>query len=86
LSWKKGIKLSLIIAFQGENGAYSEQAIRQFYQQENIKSLACMSFAEALEAVAEKRADFAMIPVENSIAKCLGSSAFMLVGAWYQYV
>lgn len=73
--------MSLVISFQGEKGAYSEQAIHKFYQaqdkqnkqnkkneQSAIETLACGSFAEALEMVAEKKADFAMIPVENSIA------------------
>ncbi|WP_440993079.1 prephenate dehydratase [Cysteiniphilum litorale] len=67
--------MSLVISFQGEKGAYSEQAIHKFYQTQNkkneqsaIETLACDSFAEALEMVAEKKADFAMIPVENSIA------------------
>ena len=67
--------MSLVISFQGEKGAYSEQAIHKCYQaqdnkneQSAIETLACGSFAEALEMVAEKKADFAMIPVENSIA------------------
>ncbi len=63
--------MSLIISFQGEKGAYSEQAIHKLYQKKQIQDITtfpCMSFAEALEAVAEKKANFAMIPVENSIA------------------
>ena len=63
--------MGLTISFQGEKGAYSEQAIHKYYQQKdktNIITLPCISFAEALDAVTQKKADFAMIPVENSIA------------------
>ncbi|WP_235842378.1 prephenate dehydratase [Cysteiniphilum halobium] len=63
--------MSIVISFQGEKGAYSEQAIHKFYQMQNmqtIETLSCSSFAQALECVADKKADFAMIPVENSIA------------------
>ena len=55
------------IAFQGEHGAYSEQAVRQFFGA-HATSLPCRSFAEIFEAVHTGRATHGMLPVENSLA------------------
>lgn len=56
-----------IVAFQGEPGAYSEQAIRQHYGSK-ATSLPCRSFGEIFSAVQDGRATFGMLPVENSLA------------------
>lgn len=56
-----------VIAFQGEPGAYSEQAIRQHFGPEAI-SLPCRSFDELFDAVQDGRASHGMLPVENSLA------------------
>ena len=56
-----------IIAFQGEPGAYSEQAARQFFGDE-ITPLACHSFGEIFKAVESGRAGHGILPVENSLA------------------
>ena len=53
-----------IIAFQGELGAYSHQACREVFPLSEV--LPCNSFEGAIKAVQEKRADLAMLPVENS--------------------
>ena len=54
------------IAFQGEPGAYSEEACRTFAP--DFEPLSCPTFEAALGAVQEKRAARAMLPVENSLA------------------
>ena len=59
--------MSFTIAFQGEHGAYSEQAVRQHFGAE-ATSLPCRSFAEIFEAVHTGRASHGMLPVENSLA------------------
>jgi prephenate dehydratase len=54
------------IAFQGEPGAYSEEACLTFAR--GFAPLSCPTFEAALEAVRTSRADRAMLPVENSLA------------------
>ncbi len=56
-----------LIAFQGEPGAYSEQAIREHFGADT-KSLPCRSFEEIFAAVRDGRATHGMLPVENSLA------------------
>ncbi len=54
------------IAFQGEHGAYSEQAVFDYFGE--VESLPCESFDAVFEAVNNGRSDAALIPVENSLA------------------
>jgi prephenate dehydratase len=56
-----------IIAFQGEHGAYSEQAVRQHFGPEPA-SLPCRSFLEVFLALQDGHATHGMLPVENSLA------------------
>lgn len=57
----------LIIAFQGEHGAYSEQAVRQHFGLEPA-TLPCRSFLDIFLAMQESRATHGMLAVENSLA------------------
>jgi prephenate dehydratase len=52
-------------AFQGEIGAFSEEAVFALY--ESAEVLPLPSFEAVFEAVAEGRADRAVIPIENSL-------------------
>lgn len=54
------------IVFQGEIGAYSHLACRDFYPDMTPKP--CASFADAFKAVQTGEAELAMIPVENTLA------------------
>ena len=54
------------IAYQGVQGAYSEQACKNAYK--HYKTLACDTFHEAMWMVESGDADLAMIPLENSTA------------------
>jgi prephenate dehydratase len=56
-----------IIAFQGEPGAYSEQAIRRHLGQE-VQTLPCNDFAAIFDAIHGGQASKGMLPVENSLA------------------
>ncbi len=58
-------KLPPTIAFQGRPGAYSEQAIREFFP--TALSLPCHSFENILDAVKRGEVTFAMLPVENTL-------------------
>lgn len=55
-----------IIAFQGEQGAYSDLACRECFPE--YQTLPCARFELAFEAVREGRARYGMIPIENSTA------------------
>lgn len=56
-----------IIAFQGEPGAYSEQAVRQQFGAA-ARTLPCRSFLEIFAALQNGRSTHGMLPVENSLA------------------
>ncbi len=59
------------ISFQGEHGAYSEKAINSYFTDQNItdfETVPCLSFYDAIEEVVVGKADFVMLPVENSLA------------------
>ena len=55
-----------IIAYQGVQGAYSEQACKNSYGE--YATVACDTFHEAMWMVESGDADLAMIPLENSTA------------------
>ncbi|PWH12625.1 MAG: prephenate dehydratase [Anaerolineae bacterium] len=54
------------VAFQGEAGAYSEQAVFGFFGP--VQTVPCESFEIVFETVADGGADSALIPIENSLA------------------
>ncbi len=55
------------IAFQGEPGAYSEQAVRQHFGPD-AHVVPCRSFTAVFEAIHQGQATHGMLPVENSLA------------------
>ncbi len=67
---------SKIVAFQGEQGAYSDQACRENLP--NHSTMPCRTFEEVFQAVDEKEADIGMIPVENSVAGVVSDSYDLL--------
>lgn len=58
-------KPNMKVAFQGEEGAYSHLASLEIFP--SCAPLACPSFDQAFQAVNENRADYAVIPIENSL-------------------
>jgi prephenate dehydratase len=54
------------IAFQGEPGAYSEQAVFNYFGQ--VDTCPCESFDEVFDSVVSGRCESALIPIENSLA------------------
>jgi prephenate dehydratase len=55
------------VAFQGEPGAFSQEAARRLLGS-NIETLAHRTFEEAFEAVSRGKADCLIVPIENSLA------------------
>ncbi len=66
------------IAFQGEPGAFSQQAIFETFGV-TTPTLPCPSFADLFRAVVEGRADLGMLPIENSTAGSINQSYDLLL-------
>ena len=56
----------LTAAFQGERGAFSEEAARKLLGPD-VVVLPCQRFEEVFQAVALKKADAAVVPIENTL-------------------
>ena len=54
------------IAFQGEAGAYSEQAVFNYFGE--VETQPCESFDAVFDAVVSHACESALIPIENSLA------------------
>lgn len=57
------------IAFQGEAGAYSQMALNRYFSShfENFNSISCPEFRDAFEMVLRGEAEYAILPLENSL-------------------
>ncbi len=55
------------VAFQGALGAFSQRASSTIFGSK-IKLLPCFDFDDVFAAVRQKKAEFAVIPIENSLA------------------
>jgi prephenate dehydratase len=55
------------VAFQGIAGAYSEEAIRQFFGPE-VESVPCRTLDDVFPVVENGDAEYGMVPVENAVA------------------
>ena len=55
------------IVFQGTEGAYSQAAMKKYFGSD-INSFHVQTFRDAMEAIEEGTADFAVLPIENSSA------------------
>ncbi len=54
------------VAFQGEPGAYSEQAVFNYFGE--VETLPCESFDIMFDSVVSGKSDTALVPIENSLA------------------
>ncbi|HAX50495.1 prephenate dehydratase [Muricomes intestini] len=66
------------VVFQGVEGAYS-QAAMQHYFGENCNSFHVRNFRDAMEAIEEGSADYAVLPIENSSAGAVNEVYDLLV-------
>jgi len=73
-----GRKKMTTIAFQGEPGAYSQEAIFQFFGQE-VETVPCQTFADIFQAVDKGQADHGVLPVENSTAGSINQAYDLLL-------
>ena len=63
---KKDADGKVTCAYSGDHGAYAEQAINLYFDE--VEPVGFDSFRDVFQAVAEGRADYGMIPLENSLA------------------
>ena len=61
------------VSFQGERGAYSEAASISFFEDE-IETIPCSTFADALKNTENDASDYSILPVENSLEGSVGES------------
>jgi prephenate dehydratase len=70
--------MSKRVAFQGIAGAYSEQAIREFFGPQ-VEPSACNTLDDIFLAVETGEADHGMLPVENAVAGSVTRSYELLM-------
>ena len=66
------------IVFPGTDGAYSQAATKHYFG-ENCNCFYVQTFREAMEAIEEGSADFAVLPIENSTAGAVDEMYDLLV-------
>lgn len=66
------------VVFQGAEGAYSQMAMKQFFGDE-VNSFHVDTFRDAMSAIDEGSADFAVLPIENSTAGIVNEIYDLLV-------
>jgi len=66
------------IVFQGTEGAYSQLAMQEFFG-ENIDSWHVDTWRDAMEAIKNGEADYAVLPIENSSAGIVSENYDLLV-------
>ncbi|WP_455382510.1 3-deoxy-7-phosphoheptulonate synthase [Salinispira pacifica] len=58
----------LAVAFQGERGAYSELAVKRYFQSDSIIPRPLPAFRDVFDAVLEGKVRYGLVPLENSLA------------------
>src|SRR5688572_26456331 len=66
-----------LVAIQGIKGSYSEEAATRLLGEDAV-IVECVDFERTFAALWEKRADFAVIPVENKIIGEITGAASLL--------
>mgnify|MGYP002094623541 CR=1 FL=1 len=66
------------VVYQGAEGSYSQAAMRRFFG-ENVNAFHVETFRDAMSAIDEGSADFAVLPIENSTAGIVNEIYDLLV-------
>lgn len=66
------------VSFQGERGAYSEDAAISFFGNQ-VETIPFATFAQAVEAAENGNTEFVVLPVENSLEGSVGESYDLLL-------
>ncbi len=70
--------MSTRVAFQGIQGAYSEQAIRQHFGN-SVQVVPCRSFGELFQCIEAQHADHGLLPIENALVGTVPQSYELLM-------
>lgn len=73
------------VVYQGVEGAYSQLAMKQFFGDKSYKNYNVESWRNAVEDVVNGKADYAVLPIENSSAGYI-SENFDLVNDYPVYI
>lgn len=71
-------KKNIRVVYQGVEGAYSQQAMFRYFGQD-VSSYHVEQWRDAMEAIAEGSADYAVLPIENSTAGSVNDMYDLLV-------
>lgn len=71
-------KKDICVVYQGVEGAYSHQAMRQYFGEE-VKNFHVATFRDAMEVIQAGEADYAVLPIENSSAGIVNDTYDLLV-------
>lgn len=71
-------KEGVTVVYQGVPGAYSHEAMLRYFG-ENTDNFHVKTWREAMEAVRDKKADYAVLPIENSTAGMVNDVYDLLV-------
>ncbi len=66
------------IAFQGEHGAYSEEAAFNYFGN-SVETIGCKTFSDVFQILENDKVDYAIVPVENSIEGSVGQTYDLLL-------
>lgn len=74
----------IITGFQGEHGAYSEEAVR-LYNKDYV-TIPCTTFNEVFEGVNSGMYDYGIVPVENTLGGIIGPVNELLISTDLQII
>lgn len=66
------------VAFQGIHGAYSEQAVRQYFG-DSVEVYPCTTLSDLFEAIHTGQAKYAVLPIENALAGAVSQAYELLM-------
>ena len=72
------------VAFYGERGAYTEQAMLEYFETE-VNGIALSTFEDVMKAIKEGKAEYGVLPIENSSTGTL-SDIFDLLSEYDNYI
>jgi prephenate dehydratase/chorismate mutase/prephenate dehydratase len=74
-----GVSPTLRVAFQGELGAFSEEAVHRFFG-DDVEPIPCRDFTDVGRVVVDGEVDYGVLPIENSLAGSVVASYDVLAG------
>ncbi|MEX0769715.1 MAG: prephenate dehydratase [Balneolaceae bacterium] len=79
---------TVVVAYQGVQGAFSDQAARRHFSEryKNVECIGYRTFEAAGEAVEEGKADYAILPIENTTAGSINDTYDLLANRDYYIV